>query len=113
MNFKEIVPGVFVNTGRANISIPHPNPCIILEVEVDGKNAPLGDVEERAIYVFSSTEAVELFTTDIDIKAENVVAVPISWDGLVDRFGGPLDKALVDPRPKLGYAEIVPLRKDI
>jgi len=111
MGFKEIVPGVLANMDRAKVSQPRPDPCIILEVEFGEKWAPLGDMKIQAIYVFSSLEVAQLFATYISSKG-NIIAVTISWDELVNRFGGYIKKVFVDPRPSTGYAQVVPLKKN-
>jgi hypothetical protein len=36
-----------------------------------------------------------------------------SWDELVDKFGGRYSNAVVDHRGKIGFYQVVPLRKGI
>ena len=108
MSFKEVVPGVSVNTDSGfKVSIPHPDPC--WTICNPDKTATMSN--SGSLLVFSDEEKGHNFMKGG--SKDSYLLEKYDWDDLVDKFGGQYSRATVDHEGKAGFYSAVPLQKGI
>lgn len=105
--FKKVAPGVFVNK-KITVSIPHPDPCWIIENK-ERTRVVLGS--DGSLLVFSTPEKAK---NVMQGKSEDEYSIEeYTWDDLVDIFSFRISLVVVDKENKPGFYQSVPLQKGI
>ncbi|MEK7512676.1 MAG: hypothetical protein AAB601_00575 [Patescibacteria group bacterium] len=111
MPFKQVAPGVLVNTECLSVLIHHPDPCSFVR-----------DAKERGSVMSSSEGSLLVFSTEAKahelmkaggMAGSEYVVETCSWDALVDKFGSRFQWVVVDKKMEAGFYEAVPLKKEI
>ncbi len=104
--FRQVAPGVFVNK-KITVSIPHPDPCWIIENKE--KTSVLGS--DDSLLVFSTPEKAKNF---MESEFEDEYSIEeYTWDDLVDIFSPRISLVVVDKENESGFYQSVPLQKGI
>ncbi len=109
MAFIKVVGGLLVSDQFA-VSIPHPDPCWVIETK---KGDAIVDDGKGKLYGFSTQERVRTFLQANAGSADSYVPISYTWDELVDKCELTHAAAIIDSNGKSGLYQSVPLRKGI
>jgi len=110
MSFKQVGPGLFVNSNKGSVSveIPHPETCFVVQRK-DGKATISGD---NKLPIFSDTAKAEAFMDAIKLDPANYTPVEFAWDDLIEHYA-PCKYASVtlDNTGEAGFFQSIPFKK--
>ncbi|XLQ20155.1 MAG: hypothetical protein ACKUBY_00040 [Candidatus Moraniibacteriota bacterium] len=108
MSFKQVGPGLLVDTDKVKVSISHPNPCCVISNSEITATVATGD---GSLLIFSNEKKAQYFREkELD---NNYVIEEFSWDDLVDKYAEQYVQALLDHTGDPGFYQNIPLQKNI
>lgn len=101
---REIFTGFFVGS-EAKISMPHPDPCIVL---MDDQERVLGRIGSGFLLIFSCKEKAESFIKEVGME-ERLFPEVFPWETLVKKFKAGFEMAILDQTREGIAFQMIPL----